>query len=130
MGSTQAPIGITQVGTVGIPVTDQDRALEFYRGVLGFEARLDAEFAEGQRWIEVAPSGAVTTVALVRQQPGQPVGVDTGIRFSTADAAADHAALEARGADVDEIIPFPVPMFVMRDPDGNTLFMVERPAGF
>jgi hypothetical protein len=28
-----------------------------------------------------------------------------------------------------EIIPFPVPMFVFRDPDGNTLIAVERPSG-
>lgn len=118
--------GITQVWTVGIPVSDQDRALAFYQGTLGFEARMDATYGPGQRWIEVAPPGATTTVALVRTEPGEPIGVDTGIRFATGDAAADHVALKARGVDVDaDLIPYPVPMFVMRDPDGNRLIMVE-----
>jgi len=36
---------ITAVGTVIVPVTDQDRALEFYVGTLGFEVRIDGEFA-------------------------------------------------------------------------------------
>jgi predicted enzyme related to lactoylglutathione lyase len=120
---------ITQVGTVGIPVTDQDRALAFYVGTLCFEKRLDGEFGAGLRWIEVAPPGAVTTIALVPPGEGTPAGVDTGIRLATDDAEADHAGLRAQGADVDaeimrwEGVP---PMFTVRDPDGNTLYIVER----
>jgi catechol 2,3-dioxygenase-like lactoylglutathione lyase family enzyme len=120
---------ITQVGTVGIPVDDQERALAFYRDALGFETRMDSEYGEGQRWLEVAPPGAATSVALVQSHDAYRAGVDTGIRFSTDDAAADHAALQARGAEVDEIIPYPVPMFFVRDPDGNSLIIVERPRG-
>ncbi|MFL6096279.1 MAG: VOC family protein, partial [Blastococcus sp.] len=41
---------ISDVRTVGVPVTDQERALEFYGGVLGFEVRLDTPFPGG-RWI-------------------------------------------------------------------------------
>jgi catechol 2,3-dioxygenase-like lactoylglutathione lyase family enzyme len=119
---------ITDVGTVGIPVADQDRALAFYRDTLGFEVRMDGTFGEGMRWIEVAPSGATTSIALARAGDGLPSGVDTGVRLSTADARADHAALRERGVDVDTaVIPFPVPMFTFRDPDGNRLYVVERP---
>ncbi len=56
-------------------------------------------------------------------------GVDTGIRFETGDAEADHEALKAAGADVDaEILRVPgvPPMFTFRDPDGNRLYIVER----
>ena len=118
MASTTRIIGI---GTVGIPVTDQDRALEFYVGKLGFEKRRDLPFGPG-RWIEVAPPGSPTTIALV------PAGVPTGIRLATADAAADHTALQAGGVDVDpEVMRFPdaPAMFSLRDPDGNTLILVE-----
>jgi catechol 2,3-dioxygenase-like lactoylglutathione lyase family enzyme len=119
---------ITDVGTVGVPVTDQDRALEFYRDKLGFEVRMDGSFGEGFRWIEMAPPGATTTVALVALEKAPPTGVDTGVRFTTSDAAADHAALRERGVDVDPVvIPYPVPMFTLRDPDGNRLYVVERP---
>jgi catechol 2,3-dioxygenase-like lactoylglutathione lyase family enzyme len=112
---------ITGVGTVGVPVTDQDRALEFYVGKLGFEKRRDLPFGSG-RWIEVAPPGAATTIALV------PAGVPTGIRLMTEDAETDHADLRARGVDADpEVMRLPTapPMFAVRDPDGNSLILVE-----
>ena len=60
---------ITEVRTVAVPVTDQDRALEFYVGALGFEKRMDATFGGGRRWIEVAPPGATTTIALAPPGP-------------------------------------------------------------
>jgi predicted enzyme related to lactoylglutathione lyase len=127
---TSNKIQITDVGTVGVPVIDQDRALAFYRDTLGFEIRMDGSFGEGMRWIEVAPRGATTSVALVQSSDDAPAGIDTGVRLSTDDAAADHAAFVAHGVDVDaEIIPYPVPMFTFRDPDGNRLYVVERPSG-
>lgn len=130
MTATEPQTQITGVGTVGIPVTDQDRALAFYIDTLGFEIRMDGTFGEGFRWIEVAPPGAATTIALVNLGAGLPTGVDTGVRLTTKNAAADHSALQARGVDVDpEIIPFPVPMFTLRDPDANRLYVVERPEG-
>ena len=117
---TQTHIG--DVRTVAIPVADQERALAFYVEKLGFEKRMDAEFGEGQRWIEVAAPGASTTIALARQEPA---GTDTGIRLTSADVAGDHARLRERGVDVDaEIVPFPVPMFSLRDADGNRLVVV------
>jgi catechol 2,3-dioxygenase-like lactoylglutathione lyase family enzyme len=112
---------IIGVGTVGVPVTDQDRALEFYVGALGFETRRDLPFGDG-RWIEVAPPGSATTIALV------PEGVPAGIRLMTEDADTDHADLRARGVDADpEVmrIPSAPPMFTVRDPDGNSLILVE-----
>ena len=130
MSTTQTTMHITQVGTIGIPVKDQDRALAFYRDTLGFETRMDGTFGEGGRWIEVAPPGATTTIALAPSRESNPTGVDTGVRLTTDDATADHAALLARGVDVDaKVIPYPVPMFTFRDPDANRLYMVERPQG-
>jgi lactoylglutathione lyase len=55
---------ITSIHTVGVPVSDQSQSLDFYVGKLGFEKRLDAPFGEG-RWLEVAPEGATTSIALV-----------------------------------------------------------------
>ena len=129
MTDTATPTRITGIGTVAIPVDDQERALGFCVGTLGFETWMDAEFAPGQRWIEVAPPGASASIALIKAQPGNPAGIDTGIRLSTTDAAADHEALQAQSVEVDELIPEPVPMFVIRDPDANTLYIVERPTG-
>ncbi len=119
---------ITRVGTVIIPVTDQDQALEFYVDTLGFEKRLDGPFGEGGRWVEVAPPGAATTIALIPRGDGDPTG--TEVSFATTNAEADHARLRARGVDADaELIrmgEFVPPMFTFRDPDGNRFRVVER----
>ena len=128
MPDTKATSRISRVRTVGVPVTDQDRAVEFYLGKLGLEKRLDAPMGGGKRWIEVAPSGATTTVALVPAHEGVPAGVETGIRFVTADADAEQARLRASGVDADEVLRWPgvPPMFAFRDSDGNGLEIVEE----
>ena len=119
---------ITGIRTIGVPVSDQDRALEFYLGRLGFEKRLDADMGGGRRWIEVAPPGEATTVALIRARDDLPAGVETGIRFVAADAEAVHADLRAGGVDVDEVLRWPgvPPMFGFRDADGNGMEIVEQ----
>ena len=87
---------ITEVGRVAVPASDQDAALDFYVGTLGFELRADETFADGQmRWIEVAPAGASTSIALTPPMEGGPTAVDTGIILSSTDIDADHAALKA-----------------------------------
>jgi lactoylglutathione lyase len=124
---TKTPI--TGVRTVGVPVTDQDRALAFYVENLGFEKRVDAPVEQlGGRWIEVAPPEAATTIALVPTHEGVPAGVETGVRFTTEDAAAVHADLQMRGVEVGELLRWPgvPPMFAIRDQDANGLEIVEQ----
>jgi lactoylglutathione lyase len=121
------PTRIHDVHTVGVPVTDQDRALTFYLDTLGFETRRDIPMGGSGRWIEVAPPGAPTTIALVPSSTGAPAGRPTGIRLATSDAEADHADLIARGVDADDLLRWPgvPPMFEFRDPDANGLVVVE-----
>ena len=127
MPETETGIHVSQIGTVMVPVSDQDRAIEFYVEKLGFAKRLDVPFGDGKRWIEVAPPRATTTIALVPSHEGVPAGVETGIRFTTQDADADNADLRARGVDADEVLRWPgaPPMFAFRDQDGNGLEIVE-----
>ena len=130
MTPTGSRTRITQVGTVIVPVSDQDRALEFYLDKLGFEKRADFTYGDGSRWIEVAPPGAATTIAIVPPREGEPTGIETRVGFTTEDVDADHAELRARGVDADEEVarmgdPVP-PMFFFRDPDGNRFFIIER----
>ena len=129
MSKTETKIRVTDVRTVGVAVTKQDRALEFYVDRLGFEKRLDVPMGQGARWIEVAPPGATTSIALIPAHDGVPAGVETGVRFTTEDADADHAELRSRGVDADEILRWEgVPaMFAFRDQDGNGLEIVEQP---
>jgi len=130
VAETETRTRITQVGTVIVPVSDQDRALEFYLEKLGFEKRTDTPYGEGERWVEVAPPGAATTIALVPPREGGPTRIESMVGFTTEDIDADHADLGARGVDVDEAVmrlgdPVP-PMFFSRDPDGNSFLIVQR----
>lgn len=127
--TTQPNRHIHGIRTVGIPVSDQDRAVAFYRDVLGFDILMDMPLPQvGARWIEAAPAGAPVSVALVKTDAITPDGNETGIRFSTADAAAAHADLDAAGVAVDELLEWPgvPPMFTFRDPDGNGLTVVQQ----
>jgi predicted enzyme related to lactoylglutathione lyase len=126
---TQTASRIGEISLVIIPSTDQDRAIEFYEGVLGFEKRTDVPFGGDYRWVEVYPQNGTTGIALAPPRPGDPTSVQTGITLTTDDIDAAHAEMRARGADVDDEVsrmgaPVP-PMFWFRDPDGNTLMVVE-----
>ena len=117
---------ITRIGTVIVPVSDQERALAFYVETLGLEKRLDAPFGPGGRWIEVAPPGAATTIALVQAQTatlGHRQPRHRRRRRRPRDAAD-------RGVDADpEVIRMGAvrpPRFTFRDPDGNRFRMVQR----
>ena len=118
---------ISGVLTVSIQVGDHDRILPFYCDTLGLEVRRDAAFGPGLRWVEVAPPGAETTISLAPRRDAASGGVDSGIRLATADAEATHADLASKGVDVDDILLMPgvPPMFSLRDPEGNTLYIVE-----
>ena len=120
-------IQVQAIHTVGIPVTDQDRALAFYTGVLGFGARLDVPIGAERRWIEVGAPVGTATIALVAASAEVPAGVETGIRLVSRDVDTDHAALRAAGVDADDVLRWPgvPPMFAFRDPDGNGLEIIE-----
>src|SRR5208283_3205593 len=103
-------------------------AIDFYVGTLGFEKRLDVDMGGGRRWVEVAPSGAAISIALVAAHEGLPAGVETGIRLVAADADAVHAGMLASGVDADEVLRWEgvPPMFAFRDQDGNGMEIVEQ----
>jgi catechol 2,3-dioxygenase-like lactoylglutathione lyase family enzyme len=144
MSDAAGRTGIGEVGTVFVPVADQERALEFYLDVLGFEKRADFVYGGGSRWIEVAPPGAANSISLVGPSEGKSPGGDAAhCAFATDDIESDHEALRAAGVDVDDEIARqgnrrqglistragiedPVPsQFFFRDPDGNRFLIVQ-----
>jgi catechol 2,3-dioxygenase-like lactoylglutathione lyase family enzyme len=133
MSKVTSKLNLTQVGRVCVTVADTDRAIDFYVDTLGFEKVVDLPMGPDMRWVEVALPGTVTTIALAPPPQGQEAGgSQTGICLDTKDVDADHAALSAAGVDVDEQVTrwggnVP-PMFWLRDPDGNSLIIVEPSA--
>lgn len=129
---TRTPTTVTNLGCAMFVVADQQAALRWYTETLGFELRADIPFGgdEDMRWIEVAPPGSVARLALNPAMYGAtPGGCSIGVE--TADLDAEHARLTAiDGVDVDPL-PIQPPgaprMFMLRDPDGNTIVVVEVP---
>jgi catechol 2,3-dioxygenase-like lactoylglutathione lyase family enzyme len=119
-----------KIATVIIPVADQDGAVAFYVGKLGFEKRVDVPFGNGYRWIEVGLGSEATTIALAPPPNEGAVGKrETGISLQTDDIDAYHSQLRQAGVDIDAEVsrmgdPVP-PMFWLRDPEGNTLMVVQ-----
>ena len=130
MSSTKTKLNVHVVGRVCVTVADTDRALDFYVGTLGFEKVVDEPMGPGMRWVEVKPHGHETNIAIAPPPEGKSAGgAETGIILDTTDVDADHATLKAAGVDVDDevsryggAVP---PMFWLRDPDGNSLIIVE-----
>lgn len=127
--STTTTSGIRQLSLVCIGSTDQDRSIAFYES-LGFEKRTDVPFGGTYRWVEVYLEKSATGIAIAPPPPDKPFEPSlTGITLTTDDIEATHAFMRAQGIDVDPEIarmgdPVP-PMFWFRDPDGNTLMVVE-----
>jgi catechol 2,3-dioxygenase-like lactoylglutathione lyase family enzyme len=130
MPELQTKLNIHTVGRVCVTVADTDRAIDFYVDTLGFDKVVDVPMGPGMRWVEVALPGKETTIALAPPPEGEQAGGgQTGICLDTSDVDADHNALKAAGVDVDDEVsrwgdPVP-PMFWLRDPDGNSLIVVQ-----
>jgi catechol 2,3-dioxygenase-like lactoylglutathione lyase family enzyme len=128
---TRTPTTVSNIGVVMFTVTDQDQALAFYGERLGFEVRGDMRFGEHDemRWLEVAPPGSRTRLALNPPMGGEAGGGSIGVE--TADVLAEHARLSAIGGIDLDPEPMRTPgaplMFMLRDPDGNVVVVVEAP---
>ena len=123
---------IDGIASIVIPVTDHDRAISFYSGVLGFEMRADFTAGPGMRWVELTLPGDSTAIALAnpRGEMWRSVGGDTNISLGCAGIAEEHARLQGAGIDVDRevlVLGHHIPrMFRLRDPDNNILQVVEH----
>jgi lactoylglutathione lyase len=129
MTTSTTPTTVTNIGVAMFTVADQDAALAFYTEKMGFEVRGDARFGENgeYRWLEVAPPGSTARLALNPPMGGQPGG--GGIGVETPDVRAEHARLTALGGIDLDPEPMDAPgaplLFMLRDPDGNHIAVVQ-----
>ena len=129
--ATQAPTTVSNIGVVMFTVADQDAALAFYTEKLGYEVRGDSRFGEQNemRWLEVAPPGSRARLALNPPMAGEPGGGAIGVE--TPDVLGEHTRLSAIGGIDLDPEPMRTPgaplLFMLRDPDDNTVVVVEAP---
>ena len=111
---------------VGVPVSDQQRALDFYTGKLGFRVITDQPFDDTQRWIELGIGRNGAGIALFTPPEHKArIGTFTGISLVADDVKATCKELKARGVVfAQEPTDADWGTFAMfKDPDGNTFVL-------
>ena len=117
-------MSLTRIEVLSLPVTDQDRAKDFYVGTLGFDLVADNQMGPAQRWVQVRPKGGQTSITLVTWFATMPPGSLKGLVIETDDLDGDVKALAARGLEVGDIDTAPGGRYVtFDDPDGNGLIL-------
>ncbi|HJP78357.1 MAG TPA: VOC family protein [Pseudonocardiaceae bacterium] len=121
-----------------LPVTDIDRAKQFYLDELGFTLDVDHSAGEDFRIVQLTPPGSACSVTLMRN--AESAGSVQGLHLIVTDIEAAHAELTARGAPVSEVFHFadgaqtsgPDPargeynsFISFSDPDGNGWLVQE-----
>ena len=91
---------IKAIKFASVPVTNQDRALEFYTKKLGFRVITDAPFGGDQRWIELGlPRADTKLVLFTPEEHKKMIGGFLNITFVADDVEATAAELKAKGVE-------------------------------
>jgi catechol 2,3-dioxygenase-like lactoylglutathione lyase family enzyme len=121
-------MAISSFEIVSVPVADQERAKRFYRDVLGFDLLRDEPMGPTGRWIQLAPPGCSTTIALVTWFETMRPGGLQGVMLNSNDIDRDHQDLSAKGLELTKIDQQPWGRFAMfKDPDGNGWILRQPP---
>jgi predicted enzyme related to lactoylglutathione lyase len=118
---------IKSVTVVSVPVSDQERAKNFYVNKLGFQLLRDDTSIAGMRWVQVGPKNATTSLTLVNWFDSMPAGSLQGLVLNSENLEADYAELINKGVEFatpPEKQPYGTEA-VFHDPDGNSIVLQQ-----
>ncbi len=125
-----------------IPVTDVDRAKDFYLERAGFRLDVDHRAGEDFRIVQFTPPGSACSVTLMRNPDA--AGSLQGLHLVVTDIDAARAELTGRGLEASEVFHFGAEgqtpghdpqrasynsFLSFSDPDGNGWLVQEVKAG-
>lgn len=121
-------MAIVSFEIISVPVSNQDRSKEFYRDILGFNVLRDEPMGPSARWIQLAPPGCATTIALVTWFDSMKPGGLQGLMINSTDIDDDCRTLSARGLQLSKIEQQPWGRYTLfKDPDGNGWILRQPP---
>ncbi len=113
---------------VAVPVTDVDRAKDFYVQA-GFALDHDHTVSDEVRFVQLTPPGSGCSIAIGKGLTTMTPGSLEGLQMVVADADATRAELIERGLEVSEVDEQPWGRFVhFADPDGNKWVLQQLPS--
>ncbi|WP_328997290.1 VOC family protein [Kribbella sp. NBC_00709] len=115
---------------VPVPVTDVDRAKQFYAEQAGFHVDVDVSPADGVRIVQLTPPGSFCSITLVTGLPqlDMPPGTLRGLHLVVKDIEASRQELIGRGVEVSETEDLGGVFYAwFEDPDGNTWTLQHMP---
>lgn len=113
---------------IPVPVSDVDRAKEFYTEQAGFNADHDHTVSDEIRFVQLTPPGSACSISIGTGLTQMAPGSLEGLQLVVDDIEQAHAELESRGVDVSDVQSFPWGEFVFfADPDGNRWAVQQIP---
>jgi catechol 2,3-dioxygenase-like lactoylglutathione lyase family enzyme len=113
---------------VALPVTDVDRAKQFYVEKLAFNADVDATVSDDVRFVQLTPPGSACSIAIGKGITDAEPGSVRGMQVVVEDVAKARDELVDRAVDVSDVQEFPWGKFVyLADPDGNAWALQQLP---
>lgn len=117
-----------RIELIFVPVTDVDRAKEFYVEKVGFNLDIEARVDENTRFVQVTPPTSACSIAFGEGITDMTPGTQNSIQAVVPDAEAARQDLLARGVDAPEVQKLVWGSFTsFTDPDGNTWTLQELP---
>ena len=120
-------MSIQEVAVVSIPVSDTQRAKEFYLETLGLDLVRDDDSIPGIWWVQVAPKGSVTSMVLANWFDSMTPGSLRGLVIRSDDIHAEYERLVAQGVQFEgppQRQPWAIEA-VFSDPDGNNIVLQQ-----
>ena len=113
---------------IPVPVSDVDRAKNFYAEKAGFAIDNDVTVKEGLRFVQLTPPGSGCSISIGEGITEMEPGSLEGLQLVVADVEAAREELSGRGLEVSEVQDFPWGRFVFfSDPDGNKWAVQQIP---
>jgi predicted enzyme related to lactoylglutathione lyase len=117
-----------KIELVAVPVSDVDRAKDFYTERVGFNADHDHRVSDELRFVQLTPPGSACSIAIGTGITDAPPGSVQGLQMVVSDADAARAELVQRGVEASDVQDFPWGRFVFfADPDGNRWAVQQIP---
>jgi catechol 2,3-dioxygenase-like lactoylglutathione lyase family enzyme len=114
---------------VAVPVSDVDRAKDFYVDQVGFVADHDHQVNDDLRFVQLTPPGSACSIVLGTGITTMPPGSQLGLQMVVADAEGARAELLGRGVKASDVDVQPWGSFVyFSDPDGNSWALQQLPS--